>query len=402
MKKEFPQKGLDLERIKKSLEVGNNYISEDAVFLGYPQSTPHPLGVEILAKYIQYNENHVGTFTNKNMQLNMTRQLEKELIEMMGQLYGDEDVDGYVTSGGTEGNIMGIWIARNFLEDNVCLIKTDLTHQSVDKACNLMKISEIINIPYTEKFQMNINSLKENILKKFSIGIQKFIIVCTVGYTMTGTIDNVEEINYLLQELEKQYNIKFYIHVDAAIGGLVFPFISDSEFAFKYKYVYSISVDPHKMGYIPFASGIFMCRKGMQKHIEVPIKYAKTVMDKTLISSRSAASAVACWGVFNFLGKNGFKKILQDLIRLKEYLIRKLEEKQLAMVISDPGTNMVCIHFINTNNGLLPEQIEKKYVLDGFYIKYQEEEIVCYKIYIMPHVTKKSLDNFIKDLENTF
>ena len=51
---------------------------------------------------------------------------------------------------------------------------------------------------------------------------------------MTGTIDNVEEINYLLQELEKQYNIKFYIHVDAAIGGLVFPFISDSEFAFKY------------------------------------------------------------------------------------------------------------------------------------------------------------------------
>lgn len=25
----------------------------------------------------------------------------------MGQLYGDEDVDGYVTSGGTEGNIMG-------------------------------------------------------------------------------------------------------------------------------------------------------------------------------------------------------------------------------------------------------------------------------------------------------
>mgnify|MGYP000075562783 FL=1 len=93
------------------------------MFLGYPQSTPHPLGVEILAKYIQYNENHVGTFTNKNMQLNMTRQLEKELIEMMGQLYGDEDVDGYVTSGGTEGNIMGIWIARNFLEDNVCLIK---------------------------------------------------------------------------------------------------------------------------------------------------------------------------------------------------------------------------------------------------------------------------------------
>lgn len=93
---------------------------------------------------------------------------------------------------------------------------------------------------------------------------------------------------------------------------------------------------------------------------------------------------------------------MQDLIRLKEYLIQKLEEKQLAMVISDPGTNMVCIHFINTNNGLLPEQIEKKYVLDGFYIKYQEEEIVCYKIYIMPHVTKKSLDNFIKDLENTF
>lgn len=402
MKKSFPLTGIPLEDIKKQLKVPNDYISEDSVFLGYPQSMPHPLGVEIFTEYLSYNENHVGVFTNTDKVQNISRQLEKELIEMMGQLYGDINIDGYVTSGGTEGNIMGVWIARNYFEGNICLFKTELTHQSIEKACNIMKILDVSDIPYTENYQMDIDCLKESIIKKIDSGVLNFIVVCTAGYTMTGTKDSVVDIDHMLQTLSEKYKANFYIHVDAAIGGLVFPFISNEEFAFACKYVYSLSVDPHKMGYIPFSAGIFMCRQGMQKYIEIPIKYAKKVMDKTLINSRNAAAAVACWGVFNYLGKSGFSAKLHQLILVKEYLIKKLEKSNLAEIISDPGTNMLCVHFLNRNGGCLPEIIEKKYVLDGFYLFYKCQKIMCYKIYIMPHVTQGALDHFVNDLKIAF
>lgn len=41
--------------------------------------------IEVFAEYLSYKENHVGVFTNTGKVQNIDRQLEKELIEMMGQ-----------------------------------------------------------------------------------------------------------------------------------------------------------------------------------------------------------------------------------------------------------------------------------------------------------------------------
>ncbi len=400
--KQFPLNGISAEMIHKRLKPGDNYIAGDRVFLGYPQSVPHHLGREIYKQYLDINENHVGTFTNMEHDKDSTRNMEKELIEMLGDLYGDNEADGYVTSGGTEGNIMGVWIARNYLAGEVCLLKTSLTHQSIDKACNMLQIKYVIDIRYNERFQMSVIDLRNAIIDKIHAGVHKFIVVVTVGYTMTGTADPVKEIGMILGELEKEYQAQFYIHVDAAIGGLVFPFLSGEEFAFQCRYVYSLSVDPHKMGYVPFSAGIFMCRKGMQRHIEVPINYAKEITDKTLISSRNAAAAVSCWAVFQYLGRKGFSVVLKDLIRLKEFLIKELQGKNLARIISDPGTNMLCLHFLNHDGGRLTEAIEKKYVLDGFFLYDNGADIMCYKIYLMPHVTIDSLKNFVSELKGCY
>ncbi len=41
--------------------------------------------IEVFAEYLSYKENHVGVFTDTGKVQNIDRQLEKELIEMMGQ-----------------------------------------------------------------------------------------------------------------------------------------------------------------------------------------------------------------------------------------------------------------------------------------------------------------------------
>lgn len=40
---------------------------------------------------------------------------EKEVIEVMGKLLGINDVSGYMTSGGTEGNLAAIWWCKTNL-----------------------------------------------------------------------------------------------------------------------------------------------------------------------------------------------------------------------------------------------------------------------------------------------
>ncbi len=399
----FPANGLSMEKIKEYMVPGKNYdcLDNGRVFLGYPQTTPHPIAIETYKNYLEYNDNHVGTFSNNDADLNITRRMEKQFIEMLGDLYGDIEVDGYVTSGGTEGNIMGVWIGRNYLgggTDNICLIKTYLTHQSIDKACSLNNIKNIVEIPYNHNFEMDTNVLIKEIDFQIKSGRNRIIIVATVGYTMTGTSDSIAEIDRIIQDYSTNKDVSFYLHVDAAIGGLVYPFCNKEPFAFQYASVKSLTVDPHKMGYVPFSAGVFLCRRNLQDYVAIPIKYAKTVMDKTLVSSRSAAAAATCWTTFNYLGISGFEKRIRKLISMKEYLVENLLAEKLAVLISDPGTNMVCLHFDSLPEGLLPEWIEKKYTLDGFKLKHKEEMIVCYKAYIMPHVTKEAVLQFVGDI----
>lgn len=400
----LPEQGKSKLELKRYMEPGENYKSEgeDVIFLGYPQTTPHPIAIETYINYIKYNENQVGLFSNSTAKLNMTRDCEKRLIEMLGNLYGDATVDGYVTSGGTEGNIMGVWIGKYYLSasssDEICVIKTYLSHHSIEKACSLTGIKNIVDVAYNDSYEMDLADLRNTISRFVDSGFKRFIIIATVGYTMTGTSDPVADIDQIIEEWSTNSDVKFYLHVDAAIGGFVYPFCKKEDFAFQYKNVMSLTVDPHKMAYIPYSSGIFLCRKGLTDYIAVPIKYAKTILDRTLISSRNGAMGVVCWVTFNHIGYQGFVEQLSKLIQMKEYLVEKLRKEKLAIIISDPATNMICLHYDFLSDGLLPETIEKKYILDAFKLRYKEKEIVCYKIYIMPHLTKESIRFLIDDL----
>ena len=75
-------------------------------YLGYPLTQPHSIAVTALRNYVKYNTNHIGIFTNKDS-LNLSRNLEKDYIKAIGELLGADQIDGYVSSGGTESNLFG-------------------------------------------------------------------------------------------------------------------------------------------------------------------------------------------------------------------------------------------------------------------------------------------------------
>ena len=76
------------------------------------------------------------------------------------------------------------------------------------------------------------------------------ILVCAIlGTTYTGEYEDVKEINRLLELKNKELGLDVHIHVDAASGGFVAPFVKpDLEWDFRCSLVCSINTSGHKYG----------------------------------------------------------------------------------------------------------------------------------------------------------
>jgi glutamate/tyrosine decarboxylase-like PLP-dependent enzyme/ubiquinone/menaquinone biosynthesis C-methylase UbiE len=369
--------------------------------LGFAMTKPYSESLNAITKFINKNNNNVGIHTSGNQKLTGTRRLEQQSVNWLGNLLGDFSSDGYITSGGTEGNLMGAWIGREKLRANgykkIVLLISPLTHISLTKATRILDIGTK-TIPVDKNYSIDISELLKMVgnLKNN----EGAILGLTAGYYSTGTSDNIPKICKVIEKLGKD---NLYVHIDAAFGGFVYPFTDPSfEFDFRNKMVSSITVDPHKMGLMPYSCGVFLCRKGLLNYIEDENIHAG-VADKTLIGSRPGATAAALWSTIASLGYSGYKKVIDDCVENKKYLIDKLKKLDKKLSIkSEDNINNFAVNFSIFKDGLLPKYIETKYRLVPNKLPSSESSKANknnYHFYLMPHVSKKVIDRFIKDIQ---
>jgi tyrosine decarboxylase / aspartate 1-decarboxylase len=411
----FPEKGTPEKEIRDKLEKIEKLLKPLSSYsLRLEKTNPHPLSIDVINKFVHYNKNNIGTHTRGKESNAMLYKLEKEVILMLGNLMGSstKEVDGYITQGGTEGNLMGMWIGRNRLRNErkigvesdaeTCLIKTDLTHYSVDKAADILSIHKVENVKLAEDYGMDPQELRATITRLASEGYKNFLILLTLGYSTTGTVDPIDKIDAIAKEAKKKLEVNVYVHIDAAFGGLIYPFVSEISFDFSFSSVNSISLDFHKTGFLPQAAGVFICRKGLQKFIERSADYLWRGIDDTLSGSRPAIWAIAAWAIINLLGKHGFSKVVNECLELKGYLMGTLKKNYSNLphtYISHPCIPLIAINFDFLLDGKLPSNLEKKYKLVGFTLPLNSvKKKIYYRLVFMPHLTKKVLKEFMEDI----
>jgi L-2,4-diaminobutyrate decarboxylase len=180
--------------------------------------------------------------------------IEKVVVDMIAQKIGwGQEGDGFLTSGGTIGNLTALLAARqtntsediweNGLEDNLGIMVSSEAHYSVDRALRIMGFGTkgIIKIPVGETFTMKTQLLDEYYEKATLNGIKVIAVVGSAPSTSTGMYDDLESI---AKFCAKQ---KIWFHVDGAHGGAAI-------FSSKYKHLLkgiehadSIVIDGHKM-----------------------------------------------------------------------------------------------------------------------------------------------------------
>jgi histidine decarboxylase len=286
-------------------------------FLGYPCN--EVFDYSSLFRFLKYPLNNVGDpYLPSNYHLN-THNFECEVLEIFRILTEAtaQETWGYVTNGGTEGNHYGLFLARELLPEGLVYYSQD-AHYSIDKILRCLNLRSIMIRSHSDG-RMDLDDLRE------TLRIHRHLhpIVCaTIGTTMKGAVDDIAGIQNIFKDLAIH---RHYIHADAALGGMILPFVDNPPPWNFQAGIDSIAISGHKMVGSPIPCGVVLAKKSNVDRIAQSVEYIGT-LDTTLSGSRNGLTPLFLWYAFHTVGIEGFKRIIPACLEVADYAISQLNK----------------------------------------------------------------------------
>jgi glutamate decarboxylase len=140
-------------------------------------------------------------------------------------------------------------------------------------------------------------------------------VVSILGSTFDGSYEPVADIGAALDALERDRGIDVPLHVDAASGAFVAPFIQpEIEWDFRIARVKSINASGHKYGLVYPGVGwaIWRDHEALPKELVFDVNYLGGNMPTfSLNFSRPGSQVIAQYFMFASLGHEGYRKVIQ-------------------------------------------------------------------------------------------
>ena len=164
-------------------------------------------------------------------------------------------------------------------------------------------------------------------------------VVGILGTTYTGELEPIAEICAALDRLEKEKGLDIPVHVDAASGGFVVPFLHpDIVWDFRLPRVVSINVSGHKYGLTYPGIGFVVWRNAdeLPEELVFLVNYLGGDMPTfTLNFSRPGNQVVGQYYNFLRLGRAGYTQVMQTLSGTARWLSDELRNSEHFEVVSD-------------------------------------------------------------------
>lgn len=170
--------------------------------------------------------------------------------------------------------------------------------------------------------------------------------ICAImGTTYTGEYEDVKGINDLLIER----GLDTPIHVDAASGGFVAPFVKpDLVWDFRLERVVSINVSGHKYGLVYPGVGwvIWRSPEYLPKELIFNINYLGAEQASfTLNFSKGASQVIGQYYQMIRLGKHGYRSIMLNITKIADSLAARLEEQGFKIISQRSGNGLPVVAF---------------------------------------------------------
>lgn len=377
---------LDTATMRKSMstlcaDISANHLDQMQANLAkfHEDSMGYPIAKDFdynpLYKFLKFPMNNLGDPFVEGTYKVHSYDAEREVIEFFAHLFRApmDDYWGYVTNGGSESNLYGLYVARELHPNGLVYLSED-THYSVKKAIHILNM-EFIVIKSQSHGEIDYNDFER------AVEVNRHrpaIVLATFGTTMTEAKDNVGKLKSILRSMAIYDH---YIHCDAALAGPFGPFI-DEDVSFDFEDgADSIAISGHKFIGSPMPCGVLVTRLSYRNKIAKGVSYIGS-MDSTITGSRNGHSPLFLWYAIKQLGSEGLASRYKHSLKIAIYCERKLSE-----IGVEAWRNPGAITVVMPN---LADTVKAKRQLAS---EVNRTHVIC-----MPNFSFDQVDGFIEDI----
>jgi len=362
----MPEKGIALEDI---LARFRNDIAPNAMgvpsprYFGQFNPTPLPIGVWADALASMLNQN-AGAWRNGPTSAMLEARVIRWLCDLLN--YGPQSF-GTLASGGSEANLIALKCARDNIAAGIkdrgvrtaaadlVIYASDQCHYSIDKSADILGLGRegVRKIPTDDRFHIRLDVLRDTIARDREAGLLPACIVGVAGTTSTGAVDPLEELAAIARENRCWY------HIDAAYGG---PLAFSTKHKDKLRGIEladSITFDPHKWMFVPFACGATLVREGGRV-----LREAFDMTPEYLNEDRGGAdvefdffrygqmgtrrfNSLKLWMAIKFMGREGYARTVEHQIGLTKYLAQQIDALPDFQRVGEVETAVCCFRLLS-------------------------------------------------------
>ncbi|HEX9918314.1 MAG TPA: pyridoxal-dependent decarboxylase, partial [Pyrinomonadaceae bacterium] len=348
-------------------------------YYGLFNPTPLPIAVWADALCSAINQNGAAWRNSPSASVIESRVL-RWLCEIVG--YGTGSF-GTLTSGGSEANLIALKCARDRAAEsvrdrgmraaalpsrrtnehtshtpltagNMIVYASEQCHYSFVKSVDILGLGRenLRKVATDKRFHIRTDALRREIERDLEAGNLPVCVAGAAGATSTGVIDPLDE----LAELASEY--KLWFHVDGAYGAT----LGLSE---KYRHrlrgierADSVTIDPHKWMFVPFAAGAVLVREGGRV-----LRDAFDITPEYLSEERGGEdvpfdffrygqlgtrrfNALKIWFALKTLGARGYAEIIERQIELTEYFAARVAALAEFEHLGEVETAVCCLRFV--------------------------------------------------------
>ncbi|KAI6709449.1 hypothetical protein JHW43_008027 [Diplocarpon mali] len=360
--------------------------------------------------------------------------IQNRCVSMIGRLFNAptaEETDapvGTSTVGSSEAIMLGVLAMKKRWKnarqaagkpfDNPNIVMSSAVQVCWEKAARYFEVEERYVYCTQERYVIDpeqaVNLVDEN-----TIGI------CVIlGTTYTGEYEDAKKVNDLLVER----NIDTVIHIDAASGGFVAPFVApELEWDFRLEKVVSINVSGHK-----FVATIFQARQPMltvsryglvypgvgwvvwrapeylPKELVFNINYLGADQASfTLNFSKGASQVIGQYYQLIRLGKHGYRSIMSNLTRTADYLSDSLSQLGFVIMSQKSGKGLPLVAFRldpaagkHYDEFALARQLRgRSWVVPAYTMAPNTTDLKMLRVVVREDFTKSRCDQLLSDIK---
>ena len=240
--------------------------------------------------------------------------------------------------------------------------------------------------------------------------------ICVVpiaGVTWTGLNDDIEALDKELDSFNKKTGYEVAIHVDAASGGFIMPFLKpDVKWDFRLKWVYSISTSGHKYGLVYPGLGwvVWRDKNCLPEEMAFSVNYlGANITQVGLNFSRPAAQILGQYYNFIRYGFEGYREIQQESMDIACYCHQKIGQMKCFSNYAKTLDNPLFIWYMNpeydksakwTLYDLQAVLQQSGWMVPAYTMPKNIEDMVVMRVVVRQGMTRDMADMLLTDIAN--